>query len=101
MKISKENTVKEIICRTVKYDGGVRPFHWHENIEICQVITNSGNFLVDGCMVEAKKGGSPSLEFARPLIIYEDKKTGAYTDDMNAVYDTFSLDFLFKKRSLK
>ena len=56
MKISKENTVKEIICRTVKYDGGVRPFHWHENIEICQVITNSGNFLVDGCMVEAKKG---------------------------------------------
>ena len=52
-------------------------------------------------LVEAKKGGSPSLEFARPLIIYEDKKSGAYTDDMNAVYDMFSLDFLFKKRSLK
>lgn len=50
-------------------------------------------------LVEAKKGGSASLEFSRPLIIYEDKKSGAYTDDMNAVYDTFSLDFLFKKRS--
>lgn len=53
-------------------------------------------------LVEAKKGGSAGLELSRPLIIYADKKTGAYTDDMNAVYDTFSLDFLFrKKRSLK
>lgn len=50
-------------------------------------------------LVEAKKGGSPGLELSRPLIIYEDKKSGKYTDDMNAVYSTFSLDFLFKKRS--
>jgi len=52
-------------------------------------------------LVEAKKGGSPALDFSRPLIIYKDKKSGVYTDDMNAVYDTFSLDFLFKKRSIK
>ena len=53
-------------------------------------------------LVEAKKGGAAGLEFSRPLIIYSDKKSCTYTDDMNAVYDTFSLDFLFtKKRSLK
>lgn len=52
-------------------------------------------------LVEAKKGGAPSLELSRPLIIYSDKKSCTYTDDMNTVYDTFSLDFLFKKRSQK
>lgn len=49
-------------------------------------------------LVEAKKGGSPGLEFSRPLIIYEDKKSGRYTQDMDAVYENFSLDFLFKKK---
>ncbi len=54
-------------------------------------------------LVEAKKGGAPSIEFARPLIIYEDKKSGKYTPDMQAIYDTFSLEHLFsnKKRSIK
>ena len=49
-------------------------------------------------LVEAKKGGLPGLDFARPLIIYEDKKSGKYTQDMADVYDKFSLDFLFKKK---
>lgn len=56
MKISKENTVKEIICRTVKYDGGVRPFHWHENIEICRVVSGKARFLVDGNMLNLNPG---------------------------------------------
>lgn len=47
-------------------------------------------------LVEAKKGASSGLEFARPLIIYENKESSKYTDDMESVYDTFSMDFLFK-----
>ncbi len=52
------------------------------------------------CLVlaEAKKGGSAGLEFSRPLIIYENKMSGKYTPDMQKIYDTFSLDFLFSKR---
>ena len=56
MQITREHTVKEITCRTAVYNNNYRPFHWHENIEICQINNNFGNFLVDGNMVEAKKG---------------------------------------------
>jgi len=49
------------------------------------------------CLVltEAKKGGAPGMVLARPLIIYEDKASQRYTDDMQQVYDTFSLEHLF------
>ena len=49
------------------------------------------------CLVltEAKKGGSSGLVIARPLIIYKDKTSSLYTDDMQQVYDTFSLEHLF------
>lgn len=49
------------------------------------------------CLVltEAKKGGASGMTIARPLIIYEDKAAGRYTSDMDAVYDTFSLEHLF------
>lgn len=49
------------------------------------------------CLVltEAKKGGSSGMVFARPLIIYEDKTSQRYTDDMQRVYDDFSLEHLF------
>ena len=45
-------------------------------------------------LIESKKGAAPSLKFARPLFTYKDG-TRDYTDDMNTVYDTSSLDFLF------
>ncbi len=45
-------------------------------------------------LVESKKGAAPSLKFSRPLFTYKDG-TRDYTDDMNTVYDTSSLDFLF------
>ena len=45
-------------------------------------------------LIEAKKGAAPSLRIARPLFTYRDG-TREYTDDMNTVYDTTSLDFLF------
>ncbi len=50
-------------------------------------------------LVEAKKGAEPSLVSSRPLIIYRTaEKHGerVYTDDMQKIYDTFSLEHLFK-----
>ncbi len=44
-------------------------------------------------LVEGKKGAGEGLSFARPLIIYGEG--GKYTDDMQAVYDNFSLEHLF------
>ncbi len=46
-------------------------------------------------LVEGKKGASGGLTVARPLLIYSDKACGTYTEDMNAVYNTFSLEHLF------
>ncbi len=48
-------------------------------------------------LVEGKKGASSSLLWARPLIIYE-AGTRTYTADMNTVYETCSMDFLFERR---
>lgn len=51
-------------------------------------------------LVEAKKGAAPAVQIARPLIIYEsdDKTTDRkYTEDMDRVYEEFSLDHLFSK----
>ncbi len=49
------------------------------------------------CLVlaEGKKGASAGMVVSRPLMIYSDKASGQYTDDMNRVYDEFSLEFLF------
>ena len=48
------------------------------------------------CLVltEAKKGASAALIQSRPLIIYKDN-TRTYTEDMQTVYDRFSLEHLF------
>lgn len=48
-------------------------------------------------LVEGKKGAFPSLIWARPLIIYR-TSTRTYTADMDKVYETCSMDFLFKRR---
>lgn len=49
------------------------------------------------CLVlaEGKKGAAPGVTVARPLIIYKEKGSTEYTRDMQAVYDTFSLEHLF------
>lgn len=46
-------------------------------------------------LVEAKKGASAGLVMSRPLVIYKSKGSTEYTDDMQAVYDNFSLEHLF------
>lgn len=47
-------------------------------------------------LAEGKKGAAPSLVWARPLIIYQ-TGTRTYTADMNKVYETCSMDFLFER----
>ena len=59
---------------TVYPDSGTKP---------CLVLT------------EAKSGASPSLVHSRPLIIYRNG-TRTYTDDMQRIYDEFSMEHLFK-----
>lgn len=41
-------------------------------------------------LIEGRKDGAPSMTLTRPLLIYKNG-TREYTDDMNAVYDGFSL----------
>ncbi len=48
-------------------------------------------------LAEAKKGASSSLVWARPLIIYN-AGTRTYTEDMDRIYETCSMDFLFERR---
>ena len=46
-------------------------------------------------LAEAKKGAGEGLVFARPLIVYRDPGKSVYTDDMQKVYDGFTLNHLF------
>lgn len=46
-------------------------------------------------LVEAKKGAATGLVQSRPLIIYKSKNSTEYTDDMQAIYDGFTLEHLF------
>ncbi|MCR5681075.1 MAG: methyltransferase [Clostridiales bacterium] len=46
-------------------------------------------------LVEAKKGAGEGLTIARPLFVYPEHAGGAYTPDMQAVYDNFTLAHLF------
>lgn len=56
MKIVREKTVTDICSHIVKYDVKDYDFHWHDKFEICQVISNSCKFLVDGKVIEANEG---------------------------------------------
>ena len=47
-------------------------------------------------LVEAKKGAAEGLVVSRPLLIYADKAAGVYTTDMQAIYDNFTLEHLFR-----
>lgn len=46
-------------------------------------------------LLEAKKGAGEGLVFSRPLIVYRDPGKTVYTDDMQKVYDDFTLNHLF------
>lgn len=56
MEISREHVDYEIISRTVVKDHEHSDFHWHENIEILQLMDEPARFLVDGKIIEAEPG---------------------------------------------
>lgn len=49
-------------------------------------------------LVEARRGGAPSLHQAPPLVIYQSGRERVYTSVMQRIYDTFSMEFLFETR---
>lgn len=67
------------------------------SLEPKRMITVYPDTHTKPCLVltEAKSGASPSLVQSRPLIIYRDG-TRTYTDDMQKIYDEFSMEHLFK-----
>lgn len=56
-KIVHEVGDSEMISRIAEYGGkGKRPFHWHEKIEVIQCLDDSMSILIDGVLVQCKKG---------------------------------------------
>ena len=49
-------------------------------------------------LVESRRDGSPELLQSPPLIIYKSRTDRTYTADMQRIYDTFSMEFLFENR---
>ena len=55
MSIFKEEKSAELVCRKSSTNGLGR-LHWHQNIEICQVLSETSLIYVDGERIEAKQG---------------------------------------------
>ena len=49
-------------------------------------------------LVESLKDGAPELLQAPPLIVYQSSSDRTYTDAMQKIYDTFSMEFLFEHK---
>lgn len=49
-------------------------------------------------LVESRKNGAPELLQSPPLIIYKSRAQHIYSENMQRIYDTFSMEFLFEKR---
>lgn len=66
------------------------------DIEPKRMVTVYPDTKTKPCLVliESKRGASPTLIQSRPLIIYREN-TRKYTEDMQMVYDSFSLEHLF------
>ena len=47
-------------------------------------------------LIEGKKGAAPSLIEAPPLIVYKDKNSNEYTENMQLIYDNFSFEHILK-----
>ena len=56
MKIVKETEYVDLFSKKCVYNAGPRSFHWHNKFEICRILDNSCHFLIDGKIIEAKKG---------------------------------------------
>ncbi len=56
MEIFKENHVYDIVCKIKNVTEWSHHFHWHDNYEICEVISNKAKFLINGKMIESGPG---------------------------------------------
>lgn len=56
MEIVQEITSFEIVCHTVKFDKNVLALHWHDRCEICQVLDNNLQIIVEGKKISASAG---------------------------------------------
>lgn len=56
MEFIQEKNNYELCANIVDFNMSVRDLHWHNNIEICQIVKNSCRFLIDGRLVEANEG---------------------------------------------
>ena len=53
-------------------------------------------------LVESKKNGAPGVRIARPLVIYRSSEDrSSYSEDMQRIYDTFDMEFLFREEHTK
>lgn len=66
------------------------------NLEPKKLLTIYPDSASKPCLIlcEAKKGAKGAVTMAKPLIIYKDG-TREYTEEMNKIYDTCSLEHLF------
>ncbi len=56
MKITHEINDCDLVAHVLKLNKGTSEFHWHEKYEICQLLDNDCDFLVDSEEIHAKKG---------------------------------------------
>lgn len=56
MKIIQKKSTTELSAGIKKYRAPGSVLHWHKNYEICQVISPSCRFLIDGKLINAEKG---------------------------------------------
>lgn len=65
----QEKTLYKCFCRTGI--GTDCPLHWHESYEICQVLSGSLKFLVDGVSYEISAGDIVCINAAVPHLTYD------------------------------
>lgn len=56
MQIFHEDTKNNLVCRIGTWNTAFNPFHWHDNIEICYMFNNPGDFIIEGSTVRASVG---------------------------------------------
>ena len=55
-KIYQEKNDFEITCRTARFTSDIRHYHWHEKLELCQLINRGARFMIEGIIYTAEAG---------------------------------------------
>ena len=76
MELIQEHTIRKISARVAEnFMIGTSSLHWHQNCEICILLSNQGNFRINGELVAAKQGDILIIDeyVAHQFIISEPK----------------------------